>query len=293
MIKKFGRLSAVKAARHRAVWREFRHNRAAVLGVIILCFMVLMALLAPIVAPYDPILDLDFDRTLLPVGAKGHLLGTDDYGRDITSRLIYGSRLSLQVGIIVVGMAGSIGTVLGLMAGYVGGWTDTLIMRIVDIAYSFPFFILAIAITAVLGPSSQNAMIALAVISWVPYARLVRGEALAVKQREYVQAARAVGVSTFRIIFRHVLPNCLAPVIIQSTLGVGGAILAATSPSFLGLGAQPPTPEWGAMLSEGKNFLRLAPHLTMVPGLAIALTVLSLNLIGDGLRDALDPRLRR
>lgn len=282
---------AQRKSKRRSVWREFRRNRAALFGVAVLATMALVAIFAPFIAPYDPI--LDFDQPLLPIGAKGHPLGTDDYGRDIASRLIYGARVSLQVGIIVVGIAGSIGTVLGLLAGYLGGWTDTVIMRTVDIAYSFPFFILAIAIMAILGPSLHNAMIALAATNWVPYARLVRGEVLVVKQKEYVHAAEAIGASNLRIIFLHILPNCLAPIIVQATLGVGGAILSATSLSFLGLGAQPPTPEWGAMLSEGKNFLRLAPHLTIVPGLAIALTVLSLNLIGDGLRDALDPRLHK
>lgn len=280
----------VGRAKRFLVWHEFCRNRSAVFGLMVFLFMVITAIIAPVIAPCDPILDLD--QPFLPVWSKGHPLGTDDYGRDIASRLVYGARLSLLVGVIVVAIAGSIGTLLGLVAGYMGGWAEILIMRTVDIAYSFPFFILAIAIMAVLGPSLQNAMLALAVTNWVPYARLVRGEVLTIKEREFVQAARAIGSSNLRIIFRHILPNSLAPVIVQGTLGVGGAILSATSLSFLGLGAQPPTPEWGAMLSEGKNFLRLAPHLTIVPGVAITLTVLSLNLIGDGLRDALDPRLR-
>jgi peptide/nickel transport system permease protein len=250
------------------------------------------AIAAPLVAPYDPISHLSSANRLLPPGSPGYILGTDDFGRDILSRMIYGARISLQVGLIVVALAGSIGVTLGALAGFYGGIVDEVIMRVVDILMAFPFFILAIAIMAVLGPSLNNAMIALALVSWVGYARLVRAQVLSVRQKEFVEAARAEGLSDFGQITRHVLPNCMAPIIIEATLGVGGAILSAAGLSFLGLGAQPPNPEWGAMLNEGREFLRQAPYLTIVPGSAIAVTVLALNLLGDGLRDALDPRLK-
>ena len=210
------------------------------------------------------------------------------------SRILYGARISLTIGGLVVLVSGVVGTVLGVVAGMSGGrWLDSLIMRVVDITYAFPFFILAVSIMAVLGPSLNHAILALIISSWIPYARLVRAEVLTVREKDYVQAARALGVPTVRLVSRHVLPNSLGPIIVQATLGVGLAILSATALSFIGLGAQPPTPEWGAMLSEGKAFMRYAPHLTLIPGVAITLLVLSLNLIGDALRDALDPRLYR
>jgi peptide/nickel transport system permease protein len=272
--------------------RRFLKNRAATAGGIVVILVWIIALSAPLVAPYDPIAHLGSANRLKPPGSPGYLLGTDDFGRDLLSRLIYGARISLQVGIIVVLLSGSIGVTLGAIAGYFGGLTDEIIMRSVDIVMAFPFFILAIAIMAVLGPSLNNAMIALAMVSWVGYARLVRGQVLSVKQKEFIEAARAEGLSDALIILRHVLPNCMAPILIQATLGVGGAILSAAGLSFIGLGAQPPDPEWGAMLNEGREYLRQAPYLTIIPGTAIAVTVLALNLLGDGLRDALDPRLR-
>jgi peptide/nickel transport system permease protein len=272
--------------------RRFLRNRAATAGGIVVLLVWIVALSAPLVAPYDPVAHLSSANRLKPPGSPGYVLGTDDFGRDLLSRLIYGARISLQVGVIVVLLSGSIGVTLGAIAGYFGGLTDEIIMRAVDIVMAFPFFILAIAIMAVLGPSLHNAMIALAMVSWVGYARLVRGQVLSVKQKEYIEAARAEGLSDALIILRHVLPNCMAPILIQATLGVGGAILSAAGLSFIGLGAQPPDPEWGAMLNEGREYLRQAPHLTIIPGTAIALTVLALNLLGDGLRDALDPRLK-
>jgi len=272
--------------------RRFLKNRAATAGGIVVILVWIIALSAPLVAPYDPVAHLSSANRLKPPGSPGYVLGTDDFGRDLLSRLIYGARISLQVGIIVVLLSGSIGVTLGAIAGYFGGLTDEIIMRGVDIVMAFPFFILAIAIMAVLGPSLNNAMIALAMVSWVGYARLVRGQVLSVKQKEFIEAARAEGLSDARIILRHVLPNCMAPILIQATLGVGGAILSAAGLSFIGLGAQPPDPEWGAMLNEGREYLRQAPYLTIIPGTAIAVTVLALNLLGDGLRDALDPRLR-
>lgn len=276
----------------RDAWRRFRKNRTAMAGAIVIVLIWLVAIFAPLVAPYDPVSHLSSANRLKPPGSTGYLLGTDDFGRDLLSRLVFGARISLQVGVIVVGLSGMIGVTLGAVAGYFGGLTDEIIMRLVDILMAFPFFILAIAIMAVLGPSLTNAMIALALVSWVGYARLVRGQVLSVKQKEYVEAARAQGLSDARIIWRHMLPNCKAPILIQATLGVGSAILSAAGLSFLGLGAQPPNPEWGAMLNEGREFMRQAPHLTIIPGTAIAITVLALNLLGDGLRDALDPRLK-
>jgi len=273
-------------------WRRFKRNRTAMVGGAIIVILWTTAIAAPLVAPYDPISHLSSANRLLPPGSPGYILGTDDFGRDILSRMIYGARISLQVGLIVVALAGSIGVTLGALAGFYGGIVDEVIMRVVDILMAFPFFILAIAIMAVLGPSLNNAMIALALVSWVGYARLVRAQVLSVRQKEFVEAARAEGLSDFGQITRHVLPNCMAPIIIEATLGVGGAILSAAGLSFLGLGAQPPNPEWGAMLNEGREFLRQAPYLTIVPGSAIAVTVLALNLLGDGLRDALDPRLK-
>ncbi len=273
-------------------WRRFLKNRAATAGGIIVVLIWVIAIGAPLFAPYDPVTHLSSTNRLKPPGSPGYFLGTDDFGRDLLSRLIYGARISLQVGVIVVFLSGSIGVTLGAIAGYFGGVVDEVIMRCVDVVMAFPFFILAIAIMAVLGPSLHNAMLALAMVSWVGYARLVRGQVLSVKQKEYIESARAAGLSDWLIILRHVLPNCMAPILIQATLGVGSAILSAAGLSFIGLGAQPPDPEWGAMLNEGREYLRQASYLTIIPGTAIALTVLALNLLGDGLRDALDPRLR-
>ena len=278
--------------RRRSRLRTFFRSPSGVVGSVILLCIGVLALLAPVLAPWDPVFDYDtpFVRPLSP----DHLLGTDDYGRDMLSRILYGARISLTIGGLVVLVSGVVGTALGVVAGMSGGrWLDSLIMRVVDITYAFPFFILAVSIMAVLGPSLNNAILALIISSWIPYARLVRAEVLTVREKDYVQAARALGVPTVRLVFRHVLPNSLGPIIVQATLGVGLAILSATALSFIGLGAQPPTPEWGAMLSEGKAFMRYAPHLTLIPGVAITLLVLSLNLIGDALRDALDPRLYR
>jgi len=273
------------------IWGGFCRNRGAVISAFVLASMGIVALLAPWLAPYDPIMDMD--TPLLNIGSKGHLLGTDDYGRDILSRLLYGARISLLVGFIVVAVSGSIGTILGIIAGFYGGWVDSIIMRVVDILFGFPFFILALVLMAILGPSLTNAMLALILVGWIQYARVARSKVLSIKEEDYTEASRAIGASSLRIMLRHILPNSLAPIIVQATLGVGGAILTVASLSFLGMGAQPPTPEWGAMLSEGKQYLRQAPHLTVVPGIAIALVVLFLNLIGDGLRDALDPKLRK
>ncbi|MEA3293555.1 MAG: nickel transporter permease, partial [Euryarchaeota archaeon] len=218
--------------------------------------------------------------------------GTDNLGRCMLSRIIYGARISLQIGIIVVGITSVIGITLGMIAGYYGGVLDELIMRGVDILLVFPGIILALVIAGILGPGLFNVMLALAIVGWTGYARVVRGVVLSVKEKEYVESARALGVGDWYIITRHILPSCVAPIIVIATLGMAYVILAAAALSFLGLGAQPPTPEWGSMLNNGKNFMRTAPHLTIFPGLAIMITILAFNFIGDGLRDALDPRLR-
>lgn len=273
------------------VWARFKRNKLAMVGLCVIIFLYTVAIFAPILAPY-PYDKMNLDNIYAPPGSPGHILGTDEFGRDVLSRLIYGARVSLTVGLVVVGMSSVVGITLGAIAGYYGGWIDSLIMRVVDFLYAFPFFILAITIVAILGPSLYNAMLALAVVSWVGYARMVRGQFLSLKQTEFVEAARGAGAGDLRIMFVHLLPNALGPVIVQMSLGIAGAILSASGLSFLGLGAQPPTAEWGAMLNAGKDYLRSSPHLATYPGLAIMVTVLAFNFVGDGLRDALDPRLK-
>ncbi len=273
------------------VWARFKRNRLAMVGLFVIIFLYTVAILAPALAPY-PYDKMNLNNIYAPPGSPGHILGTDEFGRDVLSRLIYGARVSLTVGLVVVGMSSVVGITLGAIAGYYGGWIDSVIMRVVDFLYAFPFFILAITIVAILGPSLYNAMLALAVVSWVGYARMVRGQFLSLKQTEFVEAAKGAGAGDLRIMFVHLLPNALGPVIVQMSLGIAGAILSASGLSFLGLGAQPPTAEWGAMLNAGKDYLRSSPHLATYPGLAIMITVLAFNFVGDGLRDALDPRLK-
>jgi peptide/nickel transport system permease protein len=277
------------ARRSSRALRAFLRNPLAILGAILILLLVFVALAAPWVAPHDP-LALDLVSPFEPPGSPGHLLGTDNFGRDILSRLIYGSRISLFVGIIVVGIAAVLGTLLGLLAGYYGGFLDGLVMRAVEIFYAFPFLILVIAVIAVFGPSIFNVMWVLGVVSWPVYARLIRAQVLALREMDYVEAARASGVGSWRIMLRHILPNALTPILVTATFGIPEAILASAALGFLGLGVQPPTPEWGAMVSESKDFIRLAPTLIVWPGLAIMLVVMSFNFLGDGLRDALDPR---
>lgn len=275
----------------KATFKRLIKSKISLLGTLIVLAFILTAVLAPLLAPYHPINDGSLvDRLKAP--SASHLLGTDSQGRDIFSRIIYGAQVSVQVGVISVGIALVIGTLMGLAAGFYGGWVDSVLMRLVDIMLAFPSVLLAIAITAVLGPELKNAMIAIGVVNIPSFARIVRSTVLSVKAMEFVEAARAVGATDVRIIFRHVLPNSLAPLIVQTTLSVGTAILDAAALSFLGLGAQPPTPEWGAMLSDGRSYLQKAPWVMFFPGMAIMLVVLGFNLLGDGLRDALDPRLK-
>lgn len=267
---------------------KIARNKLALFGLFLLFLFILVSLFANQLAPFDPAEQHLSEGLNAP--SFHHLLGQDKLGRDILSRMIYGSRISLMVGLSVVAISFMVGLFVGSMAGYFGGVVDEVIMRVVDVFLAFPGILLAIAITAVLGPSLRNVLIALCLMGWVGYARIIRGQILSVRELEYVQAARSNGASTLRILICHILPNIMAPVIIEATFGMAGAIIAEAGLSFLGLGVQPPTPSWGSMLAEGRQFLLLAPHLTTFPGLAIMLTVLGLNFFGDGLRDAMDVR---
>ena len=251
--------------------------------------MLLVALLAGAIAPQDPTAQL---APRLQPPSAAHLLGTDEFGRDQFSRLVYGSRISLYVGILSVALALSTGATVGIVAGYFGGTVDNVVMRVIDSIFAFPSLLLAIAITGILGPSLTNAMVAIGIVSAPTYARLARGAVLTAAANEFVTAARALGASDARIILRHVLPNVLAPLIVQTSLSFSTSILAEASLSFLGLGTQPPDPSWGTMLGAGRRFMEAAPWVAVFPGVAITITVLGFNLLGDGLRDALDPRLR-
>ena len=261
-----------------------------VAGLVLIGFFGLSALFASVLAPANP-LDQVLTQRLKPP-SPAHWLGMDQLGRDVLSRMLFGARISLVVGLVVVSSAGTFGTLVGLVAGYTRGILDEVLMRITDVFFAFPSLILAMAIAGALGPSLNNAMIAIAVVTWPVYARLVRGQVLSLREQEFIQAARSIGASTPRILLRHLLPNTLAPLLVQASFDMGGAILAAAGLSFIGFGAQPPTPEWGVMISEGRQFISTHPWLSLFPGLAILLTVAAFNLIGDGLRDALDPRLR-
>ncbi len=260
------------------------------MGLLAVAVLLLAAAFAPVLAPTDPT-RTDADRVLRAPGRE-HLFGTDQYGRDILSRVLHGATESLQVGFISVGIAVSWGMVLGLLSGYYGRWVDLVLTRVVDVTLAFPSILLALGIVAVLGPSLNNVMVAVGIAGVPVYTRLVRGQVLATRALSYVEAARTIGCGDRRIVARHILPNIVAPVIVVATLGVAGAILTGAALSFLGVGAQPPSSEWGAMLSDGRSFLRQAWWVTTFPGLAITVTVLAINMVGDGLRDALDPRLK-
>jgi ABC-type dipeptide/oligopeptide/nickel transport system permease subunit len=272
------------------VWARLWRDSRARIGLIVVALLLLLALLAPLLARHDPI-RVDLVRQLQPPSAE-HWMGTDVQGRDVWSRLVYGARISLAVGLISQSIALAIGLTLGLIAGYFGRWIDDLVMRLADVTLAFPTLLLLIAMVAALQPSLLVVFVTVGVVGWAGMARLVRGQVLVVRQLEYVHAARALGTSDRRIIARHVLPNVIAPVVIASTLGMAGAIMAEAALSFLGLGVQPPTPSWGAMIADGRDLsqLRSSPWTSLFPGLAIGVTVLGFNLLGDALRDALDPR---
>ena len=271
--------------------RQFVRNRTAVFGVIMVVFMVVVAVFAGWVAPWDPELQVYTD--LMEPPSVQHLMGTDDLGRDILSRIIFGARASLPVGTVSMGVSSAIGVILGLLAGYYGGRVDTVIMRILDAVLAFPSLLLAIFLVAILKPSLQNAMIAIVVVSIPAFARVTRANVLSVKEKEYVEASRSLGLKNWRIMLMHVLPNIMSPIIVQVSLGVGRAILIEASLSFLGLGVQPPTPAWGSMLANGRQFITMAWWMITFPGIAIFLSVLGFNFIGDGLREAFDPRQRQ
>ena len=271
--------------------RAFMKNKLAVAGAVLLLTMIVLAALSPIIAPYG------FDEQNYEIARQTpslqHLAGTDELGRDIFSRILYGGRVSLTIGIISVGIGLIFGGSLGVIAAYYGGVTETVIMRVIDVLMAIPSIILSISICAALGSGIVNTMIAVGISSIPTYDRVFRSSVISEKSKEYIEAARAVGAGNARIILKHILPNSIAPVIVQASLGVAQAITTAASLSFIGLGIQPPNPEWGALLSSGRQYIRDFPHMVVYPGIAIMLTVLALNLIGDGLRDALDPRLKR
>lgn len=271
--------------------KRFLRNFAFTSGALLTIALIFVALAAPLLAPFDPNAQNTIRRLEPP--SHEHPLGLDELGRDVLSRILFGARVSLRVGFSVVLIAAAIGIALGSIAGYFGGAIDVAIMRVCDILLAFPGILLAIALVAVLGPSLNNVILALATIGWVGYARLVRGQVLKVREMEYVTAARALGARSPRVIVLHVLPNVINPVIVMATLGLAGAILAEAALSFLGLGVQPPTPSWGAMLTSGRQYLGLANHLAIYPGIAIMLAVMGLNFLGDGLIDALDPKYRK
>ena len=294
------------------ILRGVRRNRAAMTGLIIVGILVFVYITAPLLATHDPILSMiGVDGEVPPLPRKApcvplfgceepqHILGLDLNARDIYSRIVWGTRSSLPVGFISVGISLSIGTLLGLVAGYVGDkgvlgfWVDNIIMRIMDVMLAFPALLLAIAIVTILGPGLTNALIAIAIVAIPSYARISRASVISLKEYEFITAERALGASGFRILFRHIFPNSLTPLIVQATLGIGTAVLDAAALSFLGLGAQIPEPEWGRMLSDARQYVFTSPHMVFFPGIAIMITVLGFNLLGDGLRDVLDPRLRK
>lgn len=271
-------------------WKRLFSNKAAVFGAVVIVIIIISAIFASYIAPYA------YDEMDLPQMLKSpsteNLFGTDEFGRDLFSRMVHGSRVSLAVGFGAIGVAMIIGTTLGALAGYYGGIIDAIISAITDIAWSFPVFLLAIALVAALGPNLTNVILAIALVSWAAYARLVRGQFLSLKGQEFIEAARVLGMSDMRIILRHMLPNAIAPIIVLTTMEIPKAIIVEASLSFLGLGAQPPTPSWGSIISDGRSYILEAPWISFFPGLIMAVLVLGFNLFGDSLRDTLDPRLK-
>ena len=284
-------LSAAAGGAVAAVRAPAVREPLTIVALAVIALFAIGAVLASVVAPYDPLAQ-DLASRLQPP-SQAHWLGTDQLGRDLLSRILYGARISLIVGVVVVALAGALGTLVGLIAGYTAGLADEGLMRLTEVFLAFPPLILAMAIAGALGPSLGNAIIAIAAVTWAVYARLSRGQVLSLRRREYVEAARAIGAGRTRIIARHLLPNAIAPLLVQASFDMGSAIISAAGLSFIGFGAQPPTPEWGVMISEGRNFISTEPWLSLFPGLAILLTVGAFNLLGDALRDTLDPRLRR
>jgi len=274
----------------RAIRRAFQ-NPGTLLGFFLVVLFAFVAIFAPFIATHDP-LDIDVLGRFQPV-SKTHFMGTDELGRDIFSRVVYGSRLTLQTGVTIVGIAAVLGIVLGGIAGFWGGIVETVIMRVVDVFMSFPSLVLALTVASALGPSLSHAVLALSMAWWPWYARITRGQVLSVKESVYVEAGRAIGVSSFGLLFKHVLPNCISPVVVLATLDLGYAILMMAGLSFIGVGAQPPSPEWGAMLSTGRNYITTAWWYPLFPGLALSFLVLGFNLLGDSFRDLLDPKMRR
>jgi peptide/nickel transport system permease protein len=276
---------------YQVFWKRFRPNRFAMAGGVVVVCLFMLSFLAPYITPYGPD-DLDLYHVLMPPSST-HWFGTDDLGRDVLTRVIYGARISLKVGFVAVGIYVVIGTILGLISGYYSGWIDSILMRFTDIMLCFPTLFLILAVIAFLGQSIWYIMIIIGVTGWMGVGRLVRAEVLSIREREYVMAVRALGASDMRIIFRHILPNAMSPVLVSATLGVAGAILTESTLSFLGIGVPPPTPSWGNILTSGKEYIEFAWWLTLYPGLAITVTVLAYYLLGEGIRDALDPRLNR
>lgn len=281
------------------IWRRFRRNKSAVLGLFMLLTLIVLAVFAPIISAHDPLqqdlihrMQPPFQSAAAPNHSPGHLLGTDELGRDMFSRIVYGARISVSVGLIAVSISLVGGIILGSLAGYYGGRIDNIAMRFTDILMAIPGILLNISIVAAMGPGLQNVMIAIGVSNIPGYVRITRASILSLRDQEFIEASKATGASDFYIIISHILPNCIAPLIVQATLRIGGSILMCASLSFIGIGIVPPTPEWGAMLSSGRDFLREAPHLTTIPGVAIMWAVFAMNLLGDGLRDALDPKLK-
>ncbi len=275
----------------RVLWRQFKRNRLAMVGLGVVIVLIVAALLSFWIAPWERVIKQDLAQALNPP-SWDHIFGTDHLGRDVFARVLYGSRASLLVGVTVVALGMTIGTTLGLLAGYFGGWVDQVVSRLVDIMLAFPFLLLAIAVSATLGPSLRNVILALGVATFPSYARLVRGSVLSIKEESFVEAARVIGVRRIAIMFRHILPNLFGTLLVYGTLRISTAILAESGLSYLGLGAQPPEPTWGNMLSDGREYILFYEWIPLFPGLAILFTVLGFNFLGDGLRDLLDPRLK-